>query len=783
VTGGSCLSASGGVDLVAATPASPQPTLFALSSYATPQGIYRSLDGGVSWQLVLQVINAFHGGFWTSFAFDARAGQRLYAGNDFSQVLTSADRGASWTPVNLRWATCCVALAVDPSDPDHAFASSSQYGIASTSDAFASSTHEETGLYDYADFAVATYEAFPHADVWGETGELGAMHSFDGGGAWGVLGMPTATALILRVNQATHTPLYAGTYSGVERSTDGGATWSQTLSAPYIDALALDPSASGTVYAGSYDGGLFRSRDAGQTWTNLTASIGDASINALEVDAGSGTVYAATTSSGVWRSDDDGTTWRPTAFADGFANALAVDPTTNAVYAGLCFDATRTVLRSDDGGVHWTVAQGGLPTATCINDLRVPAAASGLVVAATSNKGVYASADRGASWTPLGADSYDGAAYQLAGDAHATELYTGSPYGVLDYTLLPDVALSSSVSAASVTTGSAVTFTVTARNAGPNPATGVHVVDTPPSGVSVISASASSGSCSIGAATLTCSLGALAPGSSATLALTLQPSAVGTFANAATVTIDQHQTDTSNDSTSATTAVIPAQPSFAPDTTPPADVRMHGAWLSRRFRTTRSFAIGWSASDSGTGVAAYDVRLRTASFGAPLGAPHAWQRATSHTTATYRAGAGNTACFEVRATDVAGNVSTWSADHCTTVVLGASRFAHSAGWHATAGSGDAGAGLTATHTGASIRTLRMSARRIALVADRCATCGRLRVTFAGRSLATLDLHSKRRARAAIIPLTAFASARRGNLTITSLDQRTVTIEAVAATTS
>jgi len=48
--------------------------------------------------------------------------------------------------------------------------------------------------------------------------------------------------------------LYAGTYTGVYKSTDAGATWS--ISSQELDAykLAIDPLNNSKVYAGTYEG-------------------------------------------------------------------------------------------------------------------------------------------------------------------------------------------------------------------------------------------------------------------------------------------------------------------------------------------------------------------------------------------------------------------------------------------------------------------------------------------------------------------------------------------------
>jgi uncharacterized repeat protein (TIGR01451 family) len=100
-----------------------------------------------------------------------------------------------------------------------------------------------------------------------------------------------------------------------------------------------------------------------------------------------------------------------------------------------------------------------------------------------------------------------------------------------------------------------VTYTLTATNNGPQGATGVTVVDILPAGTTFVSAVPSQGSCS-GTTTVTCVLGGLANGASATIALTIKmPSSAQQVVNTASVTAVENDPTPANGSAAATVAV------------------------------------------------------------------------------------------------------------------------------------------------------------------------------------------------------------------------------------
>ncbi len=233
---------------------------------------------------------------------------------------------------------------------------------------------------------------------------------------------------------------------GVWKTTDCGRVWTpifddQTTGS--IGALAVAPSDPNTIYVGSGEGlqrpdlsvgdGIYKSLDAGRTWTHLGLRDGQ-QIAQLAVDprdanrvfaAVIGHPYGPNAERGIYRSTDGGQTWTKVLYKDENTGGMDVvlDPANaQTVFAvlwsarqapwedGWTLAANNGLYKSTDGGTTWRQITAGLPSAADglgRIGLAVSPSAPGrmfAVVGADKKSGVYRSDDGGETWRMANGD-------------------------------------------------------------------------------------------------------------------------------------------------------------------------------------------------------------------------------------------------------------------------------------------------------------------------------------------------------------------------------------------
>jgi len=265
------------------------------------------------------------------------------------------------------------------------------------------------------------------------------------------------------------TTLYAGSSGDrVYKSIDAGATWSlvyDTLNTHQVNDLAMDPTATSTLYAATW-GGVFKSTDAGASWNIVFA---DCCVFSLAVDPiASAILYAATLIDGMFKSTDAGAIWTAVntgAPGNRWKSTIAIDPVTPTTLYYSDTNGTG-ILKSLDAGASWNAANNGLMWSTGVYRVAIDPATPSTLYAATWG-GVFKSGDAGANWNAMATLGSTPTPLDLAIDpGNPRTLYAGmNGTGVNKLTQFSDVTGSMDVNGDFIA-GGTVFYTVTLANIG-----------------------------------------------------------------------------------------------------------------------------------------------------------------------------------------------------------------------------------------------------------------------------------------------------------------------------
>jgi photosystem II stability/assembly factor-like uncharacterized protein len=307
---------------LAVTGVSGEPGLFYFGAAAG--GVWKTINSGANWSPIfdaepiasigaIAVAPSNHDVIYVGTGEGALRGDITYGDG----VYKSVDGGKTWANVGLKDSRQIGALIVDPNNPDivlvaaigHAFGPNSERGVFRTTDG--GKTWNKV-LYKDADTGAIDVTFDPHD-------------------------ARIVYAALWQVRRQPWNFSSGGPGSGLYRSTDGGATWSELKGAGLpggilgridVAVSAADPK---RVYAmiEAKDGGLYRSDDAGQTWRLVNADgrvrqrawyFSKIYADPKAVD----TVYAVNT--GLLKSTDGGKSFALVSATHGDHHGLWIDP-------------------------------------------------------------------------------------------------------------------------------------------------------------------------------------------------------------------------------------------------------------------------------------------------------------------------------------------------------------------------------------------------------------------------------------------------------------------------
>jgi photosystem II stability/assembly factor-like uncharacterized protein len=254
--------------------------------------------------------------------------------------------------------------------------------------------------------------------------EQGLFRSSDGADHWARVEGPLNGLQIWSLLLLAHAPeiLVAGTCpSRLFRSEDAGRTWTEPavrmvqqcprIMYTRVTTLVADPEEPKTLWAGVEIDGLYRSRDAGRTWQAVGRGLSSQDIHALVIvrAGGRGKRLLAATNNDLNLSDDGGETWRrldvgaslPWSYCRTLGQPCGQPDVILLGNGDGPPGSAGVVARSTDAGETWQAARLPARANSTIWNFAVHPADPGLIYASSVSGEVYRSTDGGESWDKL----------------------------------------------------------------------------------------------------------------------------------------------------------------------------------------------------------------------------------------------------------------------------------------------------------------------------------------------------------------------------------------------
>src|SRR5690348_10296787 len=256
--------------------------------------------------------------------------------------------------------------------------------------------------------------------------ETGLFRSEDCGATWHRVDCALNEYAVWKLVADVKNPdiMYAGTGSPSRavffRSHDGGRRWERTalemppkcagVSRPRMLAIAIDPDDARDVWVGVEEGGLFRTRDGGDSWQRIDGTtrggVRNSDVHSIAILPGPPKTIVVMVVNALYTSTDDGETWTETIVREKwgiyYSRVLAPKPDSDhELFMGIgdgTPGTTALFLRSQDCGATWVNAPFPVQPNSTIWAIGTNPSDPNLLLAGTKYGHLFRSTDGGFSW-------------------------------------------------------------------------------------------------------------------------------------------------------------------------------------------------------------------------------------------------------------------------------------------------------------------------------------------------------------------------------------------------
>lgn len=352
--------------------------LLALENGSSNGQLYKTTDGGLSWQQILTNTP----GIIADVALTSNGNGMLVGSGALSMRTT--DFGNTWNYVGIAGAMSFIDLS-----------------MASAQNIFITSANE-------------------------------IFKSTDGGISFSPIGNPAQSTgtNILSIDFVNLNNGLAGSESGnIFFTNDGGTTWNNYVSNPWFDAKDVVANTSNNFFTTGTFGSILKSSNGGAVWNELSTRISETRLNAIDV-VSSTSAFAAGVAGTILNTVNGGTTWTAQSSSAGgedLQDILFVNTNT-----GVAVGSNGTIVKTTDGGLNWNFIFSGIGE----NLFGLNQAGSNKIFACGANAKIAVSTNNGDTWTDV-PNSFQGLGYDYYSiQSFGTDtliLSTNQPYLVTTY--------------------------------------------------------------------------------------------------------------------------------------------------------------------------------------------------------------------------------------------------------------------------------------------------------------------------------------------------------------